>query len=699
MKVAIIGCGAVTEKNYLPALQQINEIEVTFLVDKNYSRAMILASQYNVPYVSDNYMDIIGKVDAAIVALPHSLHAPVSIALLRQGIHVLVEKPMALNKEECNAMISAAEEGKSILAVGLMRRFLHSAQWVKAILDIGLLGKIETFDFREGNVYNWPVTSDSFFRKEIAGGGVLIDTGAHTLDLLLWWLGEVEEYEYYDDNYGGVEADCKLHLTLKSGAKGIVELSRIRNLRNTCIIQGTNGKIEVSLRSNRIIAEPEKILDYEVNGLRGNNLPEQSVIDLFVAQLKDWINAIKTKNQPFVSGQEGSKAIALIEACYRSRKLLSFPWMITKSKLNSENYSSIRNKRILVTGATGFLGGRLVERLVLEFNAKVKVLVRNFSRVPRIARFPIEMINGEIDDNNAIEHAVKGCEIVFHCAHDFSNPQKNIIGAKLLAEACLRHKVNRLIYVSSFSVYEPLQDGDLYEFSPMFPCDWEYANNKRHVEQELLRYFREKGLPVVILQPTIIYGPFSKVWTDGIVSLLRTGRVVLPDNGDGLCNAVYVDDVINALILAATVNNDNIVGESFLISGEQPITWREFFESYERILGVKSVVFMPKEKIIQLISGNPGVLLKVDPRRFMELPLIRIFRKLFRLFVPKSFRKKIRQNLPLPLHLPNNQRLSLYQAKTYVRIDKAKSFLNYKPQFSFEEGMRYTAHYIKWANL
>ena len=697
MKIAIIGCGAVTEKNYLPALQQIDEIQITFLVDKNYSRAMMLASQYNIPHVSDNYIDIIGKVDAAIVALPHSLHAPVSIALLRQGIHVLVEKPMALNQEECNAMISAAKEGKSILAVGLIRRFLHSAQWVKAILNIGLLGKIEMFDFREGNVYNWPATSDSFFRKELAGGGVLIDTGSHTLDLLLWWLGDVEEYEYYDDNYGGVETDCKLHLILKSGVKGVVELSRTRNLRNTAIIQGSNGKIEVSLRNNHIIAEPKNILDYEVNGLKGNNMPEQSIIDLFVAQLKDWFNAIKTKNQPFVSGQEGSRAIALIEACYRSRKLLSLPWIITKSKFN-ENCSNLRNKKILVTGATGFLGGRLVEKLVLEFNAEIKALVRNFAHAPRIARFPIEMINGEIDNSDAIDRAVQECEIVFHCAHDFSNPQKNIIGTKLIAEACLKYKVNRLIYVSSFSVYEPLQDGDLDESSPMPPCDWEYANNKRQIEQELLRYFREKGLPVVILQPTIIYGPFSKVWTDGIISLLRTGRVVLPDNGDGLCNAVYIDDVVNALILAA-IAGDNIVGESFLISGEQPITWREFFESYERILGVKSVVFMPIEKIIQLTSGNPSVLLKADPRRFMELPLIRIFRKLLRQFVPKSFRKKVRQTLPLPLHLPNSQRLSLYRAKTYVRIDKAKRLLGYKPQFSFEEGMKYTAHYIKWANL
>jgi nucleoside-diphosphate-sugar epimerase len=83
----------------------------------------------------------------------------------------------------------------------------------------------------------------------------------------------------------------------------------------------------------------------------------------------------------------------------------------------------------------------------------------------------------------------------------------------------------------------------------------------------------------------------------------------------------------------------------------------------------------------------------------MELSLIRMFRKLLRPFIPKSFRKKIRQNLPLPLHLPTMQRLNLYRAKTYVKIDKAKKLLGYEPKFSFEEGMEITAYYIKWANL
>lgn len=698
MHLAIIGCGAVTRNLYLPAIQMIEGLRVTLLVDKNRSQAEELARQYNVPFVSETYTDVYGIADAAIIALPHHLHASVSIELLRKGIHVLVEKPMALTYKECEAMISAAKEGGAVLAVGLMRRFLHAARWVKAVIDSGLIGKIESFDFQEGNVYNWPVASDFFFRKESAGGGVLIDMGAHTLDLLLWWLGDVEEFSYQDDSYGGIEADCELQLVLKSGAKGIVKLSRMRNLRNTAIIQGQKGKLEVSLRGNHITAEPPIILAYKVGKLRGDNLPSQSTLNLFVAQLKDWTRAITTGSPPFVTGEEGARVIALIEVCYRYRRQLSFPWVIVRT--NETKPKIPTGTRVLVTGATGFIGGRLVEKLVLEHKAQVRALVRNFTRAPRIARFPVEMIKGDITDEQTINRAIEGCEIVFHCAHDFSDPPKNLLGTFILANACLKQQIRRVVYVSSFSVYEPLPDGDIDESTPMRPYGWEYVNNKRAIEKELLQYTQKDGLPVIILQPTIVYGPFSKVWTDGIVSQLRTSRVVLPDSGEGLCNAVYVDDVVDALLLAATADEE-IIGERFLVSGNEPITWREFFNAYERILGVRRVILISTEEILQLLKGQctPVKLMKTDPRRFWELQVPRILRKVFRLLIPKSLRKEFRKSLPLPLHLPNEQRLALYRAKARVKIDKAKNLLGYEPKFSFERGMELTAHYIKWANL
>lgn len=326
VKIAILGCGAVTQESHLPALKMLG-VAPFLLVDKNLQRAHELAHSFGVPHVGDDYRAYIGDIDAAIVALPHYLHAPVSVDLLRQGIHVLVEKPMALTAAECTEMIHAAKHGNAVLAVGLVRRFFTATQWVKAALDAGLLGPIESFDFREGVVFNWPVASDFFFLKETAGGGVLIDTGAHTLDLLLWWLGKVASFEYYDDSCSGVEADCELYLRLASGGQGVVELSRTRNLRNSAILRGQRGEIEISLHSNRLIARPKEILAYKNSVMSGYRLPKQSFQELFVLQIKDWLQAIKSGKIPLVPGVEAARSIAFINACYEKRQLLELPWV------------------------------------------------------------------------------------------------------------------------------------------------------------------------------------------------------------------------------------------------------------------------------------------------------------------------------------------------------------------------------------
>jgi predicted dehydrogenase len=241
-----------------------------------------------------------------------------------------VEKPMAMSLAECQAMLEAAQEGEAILAVGLMRRFLDSARFVSAALQQGVLGQIKSFDVREGNVYNWPVQSDFFFRRESAGGGVLLDTGAHTLDLVLWWLGELADFEYYDDSYGGVEADCELYLTMESGAKGVVELSRTRNLRNTAIITGEHAAIEVHLRKNWVSLHcPDKRVGLSGKGFTGVSKEgtEQNFTDLFRPQLEDGLAAIRGERPVTVPGIEACRSVALIERCYSTRRQLDLPWV------------------------------------------------------------------------------------------------------------------------------------------------------------------------------------------------------------------------------------------------------------------------------------------------------------------------------------------------------------------------------------
>lgn len=326
MKLAIIGCGAVANA-HLPVAQESGDVQVAALVDKSLSRARELADQYNVGTVLGDYREVVNQVDAAIVALPHHLHAPVTIELLRQGMHVLVEKPMALSAKECDEMVATARQNDTVLAVGQIRRFYGASQFIKHFLQNKYLGNIIRFDYREGSVYSWPVASDFMFSKK-AGGGVLADTGAHALDTLLWWLGDYESLTYYDDAFGGVEADCEIHLRMKSGAAGMIELSRTRELRNTCIIEGEQGRLEIDTGFNpeiRLTLEGQEIT---LDGRAGrSNENEADVFTFFRRQLADFVNAIREGREAFISGTEGKRTVALMEACYGARQSLRHPWV------------------------------------------------------------------------------------------------------------------------------------------------------------------------------------------------------------------------------------------------------------------------------------------------------------------------------------------------------------------------------------
>jgi predicted dehydrogenase len=336
LRIAIIGCGAVTELVHLPELAKMG-VRPALLVDKNIKRAELLANKFGVPWIGEDYRSGWTSVggghsrqldgyDAAIIALPHHLHAPVSIELLEKGIHLLVEKPMAMSSAETEVMIAAARKSSATLAVGLARRFVDSAIWVKAALDASLLGDIQSFDIQEGYVYSWPIASSFMFRRE-AGGGVLMDTGAHTLDLMLWWLGDVTRFVYLDDSYGGVEANCEMHLTMKSGASGFVSLSRTRSQRNTAIIRGTRGEIEVPVFGNRLQANPQSLLRFKAGNVAGDKLKPRDTKKIRVRMFEDWFRAIEEHREPAISGGEGARSIALIESLLANRQLLEYPWM------------------------------------------------------------------------------------------------------------------------------------------------------------------------------------------------------------------------------------------------------------------------------------------------------------------------------------------------------------------------------------
>lgn len=241
---------------------------------------------------------------------------------------------------------------------------------------------------------------------------------------------------------------------------------------------------------------------------------------------------------------------------------------------------------ILITGATGFIGGHLAERL-LALRADVRVLARKPERAAALARAGVRILQGDLTDPATLHGCCHGCTVVFHCAAWLGTPYTreaswatNVAGTEALVNEALAAGARRFVHLSSVAVYGPVRQGIVTEETPLWKGIELYGDSKIGGE-EVIRAAMQRGLPAVITRPAMVYGPRSRGWTIRMVQWITHNRRAMVAGGLGLARPIFIDNLIDALLLSA---ERPVVGHAFTLV-DLDLPWKDYLGYYARMVG------------------------------------------------------------------------------------------------------------------
>ncbi|MCA9217801.1 MAG: Gfo/Idh/MocA family oxidoreductase, partial [Planctomycetales bacterium] len=239
-RLAVIGCGAAAKEFFLPALQRYSGYQdLVTVIDRTQEQAESVARSFGIKQFGTDYRDVVDHVDAAIIATPHTLHAEQALHFLESGKHVLVEKPIGMNPDEVSRMLAASAVNEALLTVNNYRRLFPAYRRVHEMLESRQLGEIRAITIHDGTKFAWQSVS-SFYVRDPQARGVLLDRGAHTVDVLGWWLGERPRVVSAElDSIGQVEGLVNLQLSCRDVSISL-KFSRFQRLENVYKIECDN---------------------------------------------------------------------------------------------------------------------------------------------------------------------------------------------------------------------------------------------------------------------------------------------------------------------------------------------------------------------------------------------------------------------------------------------------------------------------
>jgi len=337
--IGIIGGGNISD-THARAAKEIDGVEIAAIYGTNREKSARLAETYGAKVFDDLTAFLAHRpMQVVLIGSPSGLHAEQGIAAARCGLHVLTEKPIDITTERADALIDECARAQVKLGVFFQDRVAPGIRKLKELVDSGTLGKPILVSGRVKWYRPPEYYSGSRWRGTLAldGGGALINQGVHTVDLLLWLMGDVRRvYAKTKTALHQIESEDTVVATLefRNGAIGTLEAA-------TSVYPGYNRRIELTGSEGTLILEQDRIIAADlrkvaqtsvcdpivaaVEPIKENSTPQATspvVSDVSGHRriLEDFLQAIKTDSTPLCDGREGRRSVELVQAIYESSR-------------------------------------------------------------------------------------------------------------------------------------------------------------------------------------------------------------------------------------------------------------------------------------------------------------------------------------------------------------------------------------------
>ncbi len=336
VRVGFIGAGGIA-RYYMNLFSKMDDVELVAAADISDAALKAVGEQNKIPHVFKDYKDLIKRrdVDAVAVCTPNYAHMQPTIDALNAGKHVIVEKPMAMSAEEAAKMVAAGKKSKKVLVIGFQYRYTAAAQMIKRSIDEGQFGKIlyaRCQALRRRGIPNWGV----FTRKDLQGGGPMIDIGVHIIEVAHYLMGSPKPVSAFGSTYtyigdkrekatkvacGWPNWDYK-NYTVEDLAVGLVKFD---NGATLSVEASFAAHIEKDVFSFAIMGEkggaqfePPMIFKDEAGTMVNLTPSFLPGVDAFSLKMRDFIDCVKTGKEPQAPGEHGLMVQMILDGVYRS---------------------------------------------------------------------------------------------------------------------------------------------------------------------------------------------------------------------------------------------------------------------------------------------------------------------------------------------------------------------------------------------